>query len=76
MSATDILTIGDLKAAIGALPDDTPIGISVYGHTWSSISERTTHGRVVVTVMRVPYGPDVDVAMIHQGKVPRRRGEF
>lgn len=43
-------TLGDIRKAIDGLPDDMPVGLVVYGHSWYGPCHSGTHGGMQVCV--------------------------
>lgn len=72
-SSTDIRTIADLRKALEMFPDDCPIGLSVYGHSWFAPCHRGSHGpvRVVRTQLHFSNGTTKDIALLHEGRMPK-----
>jgi len=42
------MTVGELKKLLEDKPDDIPLGLSVYNHSWYSNCQTLTHGPMYV----------------------------
>ena len=59
-------TVGELKTFLADLPDDLPIGLCVYNHSWYSNCHSQTHGECFADVG--VFHNNQEIAIIYQGR--------
>ena len=67
----DILTVRKLKNALADLPDDTPVGLSVYNHTWYANCHTLTHGPAHVALGEFHSGEKIAVIYVGDDGWPK-----
>ena len=65
-------TVGELIERLRGLPPDTPLALSVYGHSYYSPCDRISHGPLDGTLVQLHYasGPGHKVYILHAGGLP------
>lgn len=64
----NIQTVRDLREALVRLPDDLPIGLCVYHHSWYSNCHTDTHGSASIDIVR--FGSGQKIVVISAGGRP------
>lgn len=62
------LSVGELKKALENVPDDTPVGLSVFRHSWFANRHLQTHGDARIAIGR--FTNDEKILMIYEGDWP------